>query len=298
MTDYTKILDAVQAQAKAQDAFARKNYELFGEIGESVATLTDRVENMEAHASNPGKLAGSPEQREHKARFTAWLRSPHDSGAKNSLADFESHERKNLNIGTGSDGGFAVPEEIALDIERLELKLSPVRRLVRVVKTASSDYKHLLNIRGTSSGWVGESDSRTETTTPSLREIVPTFGEIYAYLHVTEWALDDVFFNVGAWLAEEVAQDFALAEGAAVISGNGTNKPTGMLNTTPVATDDFASPLRAAAAYEFIASLSTSSPAVAEIEADSLIDLVFAVNSAYRARASSIYSGSYPAAVK
>ena len=31
-------------------------------------------------------------------------------------------------------------------------------------------------------------------------------GEIYAYPQTSEWALDDVFFDVGAWLAEEVAQ--------------------------------------------------------------------------------------------
>jgi HK97 family phage major capsid protein len=71
-----------------------------------------------------------------------------------------------------------------------------------------------------------------------------------------------------------------------VIRGNGTNKPTGMLNTTPVTTADFASPLRAATAYQYIASPSLVSPTVYGIDPDKLIDLVYGVNSIYRAGAS------------
>ena len=92
-------------------------------------------------------------------------------------------------------------------------------------------------------------------------------------LRLREWSLDDVFFNVEAWLAEEVAMQFAVQEGTAVISGNGSNKPTGMINTTPVTTADFASPLRAAAAYQYIASDTSSvlrqTPGITP---DSLID--------------------------
>jgi len=63
-----------------------------------------------------------------------------------------------------------------------------------------------------------------------------------------------------------------------VIRGNGTNKPTGMTNTTPVTTDDFASPLRAAAAYQYVPSV--ASPFA--VTADSIIDVCYKVNSAYR----------------
>jgi predicted phage gp36 major capsid-like protein len=50
-----------------------------------------------------------------------------------------------------------------------------------------------------------------------LREVKPTWGELYAYPQVSEWAMDDVFFNVDDWLAQEVAQEFAIP----VICGNG-----------------------------------------------------------------------------
>ncbi len=173
-----------------------------------------------------------------------------------------------------------------------------MRSLVRVDRVGSNDNKMLVSLRGASAGWVGKSTSRTETTTPSLRERAPTMGEIYAYPQTTEWALDDAFFDVGAWLVEEVAEAFAIEEGEAVISGNGTNRPTGMLNTAPVATADFASPLRAAAAYQFVPSLSPSSPAAAEILGDALIDLLYALNARYRVGATWVMNSTTAAAVR
>ena len=153
-----------------------------------------------------------------------------------------------------------------------------------------------MNLRGATAGWVGESDSRTETATPQLREVVPTMGELFAYPQTTEWAMDDVFFDVGSWLAEEVAEQFAVEEGAAVLTGNGSNRPTGMLNTTPVTTADHASPLRAAAAYQYIAN--TSSPTGTVLLPDSLIDLVYAVNSRYRANGTWAMNSTTAAAVR
>ena len=103
----------------------------------------------------------------------------------------------------------------------------------------SGDVRFLVNLRGATSGWASESGSRTASSTPSLREIVPTGGELYAYPKASNWSLDDIFFNVEAWLAEEVGEAFAVAEGQAVISGNGSDKPTGMLNSAPTSRDDF-----------------------------------------------------------
>ena len=117
------------------------------------------------------------------------------------------------------------------------------------------------------------------TGTPQLREVTPTHGELYAYPQVSEWSLDDIFFNVEEWLAENVAQEFALQEGDAVIRGNGTSKPTGMLNSAPTAVADQFPPSRAAAVYEFVPNVDAGF----NILGNSLIDLVYKINSAYRA---------------
>lgn len=264
----------------------------------------ERIEALEARASNPKKTAADKVKDEYKEAWLGWMRAKGQSavleGKMQTLGERARIEFKDITIGSPAGGGYAVPEEIAREIERLEMKFSPVRSLVKVVQTGSSDYKELVSLRGASSGWVGESTARTATDTPTLREVTPTHGELYAYPQVSEWSLDDIFFNVESWLAEEVAQEFAYQEGVAVISGNGTNKPTGMLNTTPVTTSDEASPKRAAAAYQYIASDTDvdGSPASPGIRGDALIDAIYTLNSAYRSGASWIMNSLTTGAVR
>lgn len=245
----------------------------------------DRLEELEAKGKGPGRTANETRgNREHMELFTKWIKSPRDQRLNHMLTEVEA---KTVTLASDAAGGHAVPEQISREVERLERQYSPVRELVSVVPVASGNYKELLTIGGATSGWVGEAGPRPETDTPLLREIAPTMGELYAYPQTTEWALDDAFFNVGNWLAEEVAREFATQLADAVIRGDASNKPTGMLHTTPVTTADFASPLRAAAAYECIEcdTDAEGSPASPGILVDKLIDLVYTLNAAYRANA-------------
>ncbi len=258
----------------------------FGQLKQQIETEQklhrDRLEELESREKSPGRTEAQKRQSEYKVNFIDWIRNKGQSpNAESKMQDQmrKMIEAKDVTIGSSAGGGYAVPEEISREIERLELLYSPVRSLVKVVQTGSSDYKELINLRGATSGWVGESGTRTATLTPQLREVVPTFGELYAYPQASEWSLDDVFFNVEQWLADEVADQFAIQEGDAVIRGNGSSKPTGMLNTSPATTADGASPLRTAAAYQYI--VSSASPV--GIDPDALLTLIYTLNSAYRA---------------
>ena len=181
------------------------------------------------------------------------------------------------------------------EVERLEKKFSPVRNLVRVISVGRNDVKLTVSIRGADSGWVGGSGPRTETNTPSLRQVEPTFGELYSYPKVSEWARDDVFFDIGSFLAEEVAQEFALVEGEAVIRGNGSNMPTGMLNDVPQARADFNSPYRDADEYEY---LNADSDSPFAVSGDGLIDLLYRVASQYRTNGSWVMNSATLAEVR
>jgi HK97 family phage major capsid protein len=282
--DLSKIAQSIEAFTGAFDIFKNKN-------DAEIRALIERLEEIEARGDRPGRTgsnASTAAAREHKKRFEAWLRKPYDAGTRNALSEFQSREgleQRGVTIGTPAGGGYAVPEEISREVEKLELQFSPVRSLIKVQRVGTSDFKSLVNIRGATSGWVGETDARTATDTSQLRERVPTHGEIFAYPECTEWSMDDLFFNVADWLAEEAAQSFAIEEGDAVIRGNGTNKPTGMLTTTPTTAADFASPMRNAAAYMYLASPSLVSPTVYGIDPDKLIDMVYSLNAIYRAGA-------------
>lgn len=269
-TKLTKIEADIKAATGIKEAVEREQ-----------ALLRDRLEDIESKAKNPGKTAVERLNDEYKGSFITWMRnrgqSPEDERKMIELSKKAAAEHKDITIGTGSAGGFAVPEVISREIEKHELKFSPVRALVKVVQAGSSDYKELLAINGATSGWVGETGSRTATSTPTLREIAPTHGELYAYPQASEWSLDDAFFNVEAWLSESVAESFAVAEATAVLTGNGTNQPTGMLNSAPTAVSDETA-TRAAAVYEFIANIDAG----LALLPDRLIDLQYKLNSLYQ----------------
>jgi HK97 family phage major capsid protein len=263
--------------------FIKLKKDLEFEMEESKA----RIEELESRNKNPVKAAKGKRADEYKSVFCDWVRnrgsSPADEQKLQTLAK-RMIEEKDITVGSGAGGGFAVPEDISRDIEKLELKFSPIRRLVKVVQTGTSDYKELVNIRGANAGWVGESGNRTATNTSQLREVAPTMGELYAYPQASEWSLDDVFFNVEQWLANEVADAFSIQESDAVIRGNGSSKPTGMLNSAPTTDPDApygSAPTRAAAVYQFI----QSSASPNELSGDLLIDLIYALNSVYRTNA-------------
>jgi HK97 family phage major capsid protein len=258
-------------------------------IKEQKATV-ERLEMLEALADRP---KGSPqEQLESKYRetFMEAVRTQFkDTEIMNELDLLrkKAREFKDVTIGTALAGGNALPKEIGGVVDKLILNKSDIIANVKNVQVGSSDYQELVSIHGGTSGWVAETGTRSATGTPNLRNCKPTWGELYAYPQISEWSAQDIFFNVENWLVNDIADGMAVALGTAIWNGNGSGKPTGMFNTAPVTTDDYASPMRAAAAYEYItptsASPNLSSPPVADnLGADDLISLVYALRAGYR----------------
>lgn len=254
-----------------------------------IAQYADRIEILEAMNDRPKATIQDRIKSEHMDLFVKWVRS----GGKDQQALSQYHELqmkarevKDVTIGTTIAGGFALPEQIGTLIDKLILKQSAIVGEVRNVQVGSSDYKELVSIHGGTSSWAGETSTRTATGTPNLRERAPTWGELFAYPQVSNWALQDIFFNVAEWLTNDIADGMAVGLATAIWNGNGSSKPTGMINTAPVTTDDYASPLRAAAAYEYIPISGPSSPqATSGVTAETLIDLVYLLRPGYRSNA-------------
>lgn len=143
---------------------------------------------------------------------------------------------------TGEQGGFAIPREIDTAIDATLASISPIRSIAQVVKVGSAGYRKLVTTGGTPSGWTGETDGRPGTGTPAFVEIAPPMGELYANPSATQAMLDDAQFDVEGWLAEEIALEFARAEGSAFVNGSGVNQPRGLLQHPTAATADGARP--------------------------------------------------------
>ena len=203
-------------------------------------------------------------------------------------------ELKSLNGATAGDGGYAVPREIDAAIEALVKQASPIRALANVVQTGSAGYRKLVTNGGTASGWAGETAGRPMTATPTFNEIVPPMGELYANPAASQAMLDDAAFDVEGWLAAEIAAEFARAEGAAFVSGDGVNKPKGFLTYATSAQTDAN---RAFGTLQYVASGGAGAFASSH-PGDKLVDLVHALKASYRQGAAFVMNSTTLAAIR
>src|SRR5690606_32705601 len=157
-------------------------------------TQRARIEELEALMATGGSVGNKKVLEEHRDAFFKFLSSGGRGGSLDKLLDVERKyrsmlpESKQVNLSSAGAGEALVPEIIASQIETIEQKISPVRQLIPAVQVTSTDFKQVVDRRGTASGWVAETGSRDVTATPSLRVRTPTWGELYARPQATEWA--------------------------------------------------------------------------------------------------------------
>jgi HK97 family phage major capsid protein len=170
---------------------------------------------------------------EYKAAFADYLRKG-GRGAEAALeaAGTKAHEAKAMAIQSDPDGGYLVLPEVETTIDMTVRDISPMRAAATVRTISTDRYKKPMNVHGTASGWVGETAARTETASAVLQMAEYPVFEIYAMPSATQQMLDDAVFNVEQFISDEVSLEFAVQEGTAFISGNGTSRPRGLLTYT------------------------------------------------------------------
>ena len=203
-------------------------------------------------------------------------------------------ELKSFSGASGAAGGYAVPREIDQLIGSTLKSISPIRSIANVVRTGSAGYRKLVSAGGIVSGWASETGARAETGTPAFNEIVPPGGELFANPAASQAMLDDAQFDVEGWLASEIAREFAAAEGAAFVSGNGTNKPKGFLTYTATNEADGA---RAFGSLQYVAS-GAAGAFPASNPQDRLIDLIQSLRAPYRQSASFVMNSATLAVIR
>lgn len=221
--------------AELESAFADFKKKHNGELG-SLATEVDRI-NEALAAMRIGGAAGDGEgMPRNQAQAISAVVDFMRSGKTDAMAAMAA--ARSMSTDSNPDGGFTVPAEIDRVIQNQLIQLSPLRGLATIVRTSSAEYKKIINRRGASSGWVSEREDRPPTDTPVLGEITPPIGEIYAEPEITQRLLDDSSFDLAAFLADNVSDEFALQEGAAFVNGDGNEKPRGFLTAQTTAEGD------------------------------------------------------------
>ena len=230
------------------------------------------VETQTARVEFSGGTHQGTARPEALTAFNAFLRN----GDTAAMREFAPQAAMSTQV--GPDGGFAVPQEISDTIEKLELSYSPMRRFARVRTVSSDRPEQLVNVRGLVSGWVGEQSNRPDTVADSLAVVVPPMGEIYAIPSATQRLIDDAAFDLAAYIAESVAEVFAAQEGAGFATGNGINKPLGILSAP---TSLLADATRPFGAIQFLKT-GVAGAFAATNPGDVLVDLVHALRAPYR----------------
>lgn len=220
-----------------------------------------------------GNDSETADQREHAKAFDRFFRKGAEAGLR------ELEVKAAASTSSDPDGGFVTPKQTEATIDRVLGTVSAMRQIARVMSISAGTYKKLVGQGGATSGWVGEKESRTETNTPTLAALEFPAMELYANPAATQTLLDDASVDIAQWLADEVAIEFAEEEGAAFISGNGINKPRGLLDYSAVANASYAWGKLGYIATGAAADFNT------EDSADALIDLTMALKQGYRQNA-------------
>lgn len=254
-TKYDKIQEtitqAMEAQQKADArtaAIEAKNKEFeadrekLKQVEEKNASLEEKQKQLEAALNRP-VTATTPEQKDKDIRLKAKKLFNDFARIKNAatqtdLAEYaqeyiKSHpddlELKALTVNSDPNGGYLTMPEFGGIIETYVYETSPLRRLASVIEIGTDTLEYVLDNDQAGWGWVGETQARPDTYTPQLGKLAITVGEMYAMPNVSQKMLEDAYVDVEAWIAGKVAEVFARGEATAFISGNGVNKPRGLL---------------------------------------------------------------------
>ncbi len=201
-------------------------------------------------------IAASPE---YKAAFFKAVR-----GGKSSLNDAERAMLQNvMSVGTDTKGGFlVVPAEMEGSIRDL-LARNVVMRSLATVITATAERKMPFVTSYGAASWIGENG-----TYPKIDDAfaVQSIGshKLGKIIPVSEELVNDIDYDLTAHINRSFARSFGEAEEQAYLTGDGTDKPTGVLVD---------------------AETGLTTAAASAITADELLDLYYALKSGYRAGA-------------
>jgi len=245
------------------------------------------LDNLSLKKARPvlGRENGRFVHSEHKSAFEAYVRNGDDR-------QIRALDSKAMSYGSGQDGGYLVPDETEAEIGRRLSALSPIRSIASVRQVSAAVLKKPFAISGPAVGWVGETAARPQTAASTLAELQFPTMELYAMPAATPSLLEDAVVDLDQWISSEVETAFAEQEGAAFVSGDGTNKPKGFLDYAAVDEGN----------WEWGKIGYTLTGVAGELPADDpsdiLIDTVYALKAGYRQNANWVMNRKTQASIR
>ena len=231
-------------------------------------TMLDRKSH---HAARPHLAAETDTGAPHRKAFHEYLRS----GDDDALRGLE-FEHKSLSTVVNSDGGYLVDPQTAEQVQSVLYSAASLRSVAQVVHVEATSYDVLIDHADLGAGWASETAATPDTDTPQIDRISIPLHELSALPKASQRLLDDSAFDVEGWLAGRIADKFARVEAAAFITGDGDDKPRGLLDHTIVADDGWS--------WGNIGYVITGADGGLG-DGDAIVDLVYALGARYRTNA-------------
>lgn len=213
------------AQTAQNDAEISKRDAEISELKKQIAQLSNPI-NGTAQAEDPSK--------QYEKDFHNYLKTGNALNLRNDPVPPVAGSE-----GANANGGFICPDGLDKRVVELLTPRSTIRRNATIIVPAGKKYERPYKKTGITSGWVGETTARTATDAQTYDMISAEVGELYAFPQYTQNFLADTWYNVEQGFARDLAITFADKEETAFISGDGSNKPKGILgSTTTFGTED------------------------------------------------------------
>mgnify|MGYP000983378184 CR=1 FL=1 len=192
---------------------------------------------------------------EYKQAFWKTMRSKNSFEVQNALQ-----------IGTDSEGGYLVPDEFERTLIEALQEENIFRQLANIITTSSGDRKiPVVASKGTAS-WVDEEGAIPESDDAFGQVSIGAY-KLATMIKVSEELLNDSVFNLEQYIAKEFARRIGAKEEEAFFVGDGSGKPTGILNATGGA------------------ELGVTAASATAVTVDEVMDLFYSLKSPYRKNA-------------
>lgn len=206
-------------------------------------------------------IARTPEQKAGRASVE------YKKAFWNQMRGRSSYKIRNaLQVGELSEGGYTVPDEFDKQlIEGLEDE-NIMRGLVHIIRTGSGEHKiPIVASHGTGS-WVEEEQQIPESD-DAFSQVTLTAHKFATMIRISRELLNDSAFDLAAYISHEFVRRAGAAEEQAILTGDGSHKPIGLLHDT------------------LGAQVGVTTASATAITADELIDMQHSLKSGYRRKA-------------
>ena len=209
----------------------------------------------QAHPVKEGKTGRASDA--YKKAFWAQTRARHD---------MTPELRNALQEGVDTEGGYLVPDEFENTLVQGLNDNTVIRSQAHVITTSSGLHKIPVVASHGSAAWIDEEGAYTESD-ESFGQVQLDAHKVGTVIKVSEELLNDSAFNLEGYISTEFVRRIGDKEEEAFLTGNGTSKPTGILNATGGG------------------QVGVTAAKPTEITADELIDLFYSLKAPYRRNA-------------